>query len=101
MELRIEHLTKRFKDKVAVNDVSITLTPGIWGLLGANGAGKSNFISFLEMIAYVSCGRFEDYLAKNGFARSILYFGQSNTRKLKGKLKFEKGEKKEQGGIAS
>lgn len=48
MELRIEHLTKRFKDKVAVNDVSITLTPGIWGLLGANGAGKT---TLMRMIA--------------------------------------------------
>ena len=40
MELKIEHLSKQFKDKTAVNDVNLTLTPGIWGLLGANGAGK-------------------------------------------------------------
>ena len=40
MELKIEHLSKQFKDKTAVNDVNLTLTPGVWGLLGANGAGK-------------------------------------------------------------
>lgn len=34
MELKIEHLSKQFKDKTAVNDVSLTLTPGVWGLLG-------------------------------------------------------------------
>ena len=50
MELRIEHLTKRFKDKVAVNDVSITLTPGIWGLLGANGAGKTTLMRIIADI---------------------------------------------------
>ena len=41
MELKIEHLSKQFKDKTAVNDVNLTLTPGVWGLLGANGAGKT------------------------------------------------------------
>ena len=34
MELKIEHLSKQFKDKTAVNDVNLTLTPGIWGLFG-------------------------------------------------------------------
>lgn len=48
MELKIEHLSKQFKDKIAVNDVSLTLTPGIWGLLGANGAGKT---TLMRMIA--------------------------------------------------
>ena len=41
MELKIEHLSKQFKDKTAVNDVNLTLTPGRLGdVLGANGAGK-------------------------------------------------------------
>ena len=44
MELKIEHLSKQFKDKTAVNDVDLTLTPGAWGLLGANGAGMWNFL---------------------------------------------------------
>ena len=38
MELKIKHLRKQFKDKNAVDDVCLTLTPGVWGLLGANGA---------------------------------------------------------------
>lgn len=44
MELKIEHLSKQFKDKTAVDDVSLTLTNGVWGLLGANGAGKTTLI---------------------------------------------------------
>ena len=48
MELKIEHLSKQFKDKTAVNDVSLTLIPGVWGLLGANGAGKT---TLMRMIA--------------------------------------------------
>ena len=45
MELKIEHLSKQFKDKTAVNDVNLTLTPGVWGLLGANGAGKTTLLN--------------------------------------------------------
>ena len=45
MELKIEHLTKQFKDKMAVDDASLTLTPGVWGLLGANGAGKTTLMT--------------------------------------------------------
>lgn len=38
MELEIRNISKHYKDKKAVDDVSLTLTPGVWGLLGANGA---------------------------------------------------------------
>ncbi len=48
MELKMEHLSKRFKDKKAVDNVCLTLTPGVWGLLGANGAGKT---TLMRMIA--------------------------------------------------
>ena len=40
MELSIKGLTKQFKDKTAVDHVDLTITPGVWGLLGANGAGR-------------------------------------------------------------
>jgi ABC-type hemin transport system ATPase subunit len=37
------HLTKRFGDKTAVDDVSFTVRPGrVTGFLGPNGAGKPN-----------------------------------------------------------
>ena len=40
--LKIEHLTKRYGDKVAVNDLSLTIQPGeIYGFIGHNGAGKT------------------------------------------------------------
>ena len=47
MELKIEHISKQFKDKTAVDDVSLTLTTGVWGLLGANGAGKTTLLNIL------------------------------------------------------
>lgn len=38
MQLEICNVKKQYKDKCAVNGVNLLLTPGVWGLLGANGA---------------------------------------------------------------
>lgn len=48
MELTIDQISKKYKDKTAVSQVSLKLTPGVWGLLGANGAGK---ITLMRMVA--------------------------------------------------
>ncbi len=47
MTLELEHLTKRYVETTALDDVTITLTPGIYGLLGANGAGKSTLMNLI------------------------------------------------------
>ncbi len=40
--LRIEHYTKRFGAKIAVDDLSLHIAPGeIYGFIGHNGAGKT------------------------------------------------------------
>ena len=44
--IALSHLTKRFGDITAVDDLSITVEPGeIFGLLGPNGAGKTTTVS--------------------------------------------------------
>lgn len=46
--LHVSHLTKRFGDFTAVNDVSFDIKPGeILGVLGPNGAGKTTTIQML------------------------------------------------------
>ena len=45
--LAVEHLTKRYGDVVALNDVTFVITDGITGILGENGAGKSTAIKIL------------------------------------------------------
>lgn len=56
MELTIDRVSKRFKDKSAVDDISLTLTPGVWGLLGANGAGKTTLMRMCCGIMQPSSG---------------------------------------------
>jgi ABC-2 type transport system ATP-binding protein len=46
--VRIEELTKKFGDAVAVNNISLEINEGeIYGLLGPNGAGKSTTINII------------------------------------------------------
>lgn len=42
--LEVKDLTKKFKAKTAIDHISFTLKPGIYGLLGPNGAGKTTLI---------------------------------------------------------
>ena len=50
--LSVEHATKRYRNVVAVNDVSFEAQPGrVLGLLGPNGAGKT---SSIRMITYIT-----------------------------------------------
>ena len=46
--ITINNLTKNYKSKVAVNDVSLQINKGeLFGLLGVNGAGKTTLIKIL------------------------------------------------------
>ena len=47
MELQLEHLSKTYGTVQALKDISYTFKPGIYGILGANGAGKSTMINLI------------------------------------------------------
>lgn len=48
MEIKVNKLSKRYRKKHALNEVSFELTePKIYGLLGRNGAGKTTFMDIL------------------------------------------------------
>ncbi|MBS7334431.1 MAG: ATP-binding cassette domain-containing protein [Weeksellaceae bacterium] len=56
--LQAENLTRRYKDKVALNNFSINIPQGsIYGLLGPNGAGKTTFIRIVNQITAPDEGR--------------------------------------------
>ncbi|MEZ0537633.1 ATP-binding cassette domain-containing protein [Caldicellulosiruptoraceae bacterium PP1] len=52
-----ENLTKKFKDKFAVNNLSFILEEGkIYGILGKNGAGKSTLLKLLVGLYFPNSG---------------------------------------------
>ncbi len=58
--IKIQNLTKKFKDFVAVDDVSFSVLKGeIFGLLGPNGAGKTTTIRLLATMLTPTSGSAE------------------------------------------
>jgi len=56
--IHVEHLTRRFGDFVAVDDVSMDVQAGeVFGFLGSNGAGKSTTIRMLCGLLRPTSGR--------------------------------------------
>ena len=56
--LNIEHLTKRYGDKLAVDDLSLHIAPGeIYGFIGHNGAGKTTTLKASVGILQFDSGR--------------------------------------------
>lgn len=47
MELELRELSKSYGSVKALNKISYTFKPGIYGILGANGAGKSTMINLI------------------------------------------------------
>ncbi len=54
--LHLDHVSRWYSNVVAVNDVSMTIEPGVTGLLGPNGAGKSTLIALMSGFLAPSTG---------------------------------------------
>ena len=57
-------------------------------LIGANGAGKTNFISFFTLLNEIVKNRLQLFVGQAGGADALLYFGQKSTPEITAKLVF-------------
>jgi predicted ATPase len=91
----IEHMDmlKRIELKGfrSIKEMDLELRP-LNVLIGANGSGKSNLISFFRMLNEMMGGRLQQYIATNGRAQSLLHFGPKVTPQLEARLEFEEGD---------
>jgi len=58
-------------------------------LIGANGAGKSNFISFFRLLSWMTSESLQDYIAREGGAHAILHDGAEVTREFEAETRLE------------
>lgn len=57
-------------------------------LIGANGAGKSNFIALFKMLNQMMQGNLQVFVAQSGGADSLLHFGQKVSERMEVELSF-------------
>ena len=84
MELKMTKLTKQFGDFTAVDHMNLTMTNGVYGLLGVNGAGKTTLMRMICTLLQPTSGK----ITCNG--KDILKMG-ADYRKLLGYLPQEFG----------
>ncbi|MGL4208162.1 MAG: AAA family ATPase [Candidatus Adiutrix sp.] len=63
------------------------LNPGLNLLIGANGAGKSNFIDFFRLLQQICWGNMGGYIQQMGGAKSLLFRGLSATLAIQAQIK--------------
>jgi predicted ATPase len=81
-------LTKiRLSGWKSIREVELPIGP-LNVLIGANGSGKSNFISYFKFLNEMSEGRLQEHIARVGGADSLLYYGAKQTPIIEAELHF-------------
>lgn len=78
-------IIKGFK---SLQDVELELGP-LNVLIGPNGGGKSNLISYFEMLRELVDKRLQLWVAKRGGANRVLTYGARRTPQLSSQIKFD------------
>ena len=54
--LTIDHVTKSYGSFIALEDIQLTLSPGVYGLLAPNGAGKTTLMQMIVTLTRPTIG---------------------------------------------
>jgi len=71
----------------SIRDAEIELRP-LNVLIGANGAGKSNLVSFFKLISEMMAGRFQEHVGTTGGAEALLHHGSKRTQFIDARFRF-------------
>ena len=72
----------------SIKNAQLSLKP-LNVLIGANGSGKSNFVSFFKLLNEMIGGHLQEYIGVSGGAQSLLHYGPKQTPILEAELKFQ------------
>lgn len=75
----------------SIRQMALDLRP-VNVLIGANGAGKSNFIGAFGLLQRMMEGRLQLHVAQAGGADTLLHFGRKQTQSMRLSLRFAPGE---------
>lgn len=82
MSTQSSHLKRvKIQGFKSIKELELDLKP-INILIGANGSGKSNFISLFTFLRQLSEGKLQTYVEQNGFANTFFHFGAKKTPKI-------------------
>jgi len=71
----------KVKGYKSIRDLDLNLT-NLNVLIGANGAGKSNFVYLFKLLNNIIEGNLQRYVMQEGGSESLLYYGQKYTDKI-------------------
>lgn len=83
VEIQIEGFKSIRKQTIPLQPLTV--------LIGANGAGKSNLVQFISLVAHLQTGSLQRWVRLRGGANELLHFGSKNTDAIKARLDFETG----------
>ena len=73
----------------------VELAPGRLNvLIGANGAGKSNFLRALKMVPLMRTGSLQRFVGEAGGAAALLHYGPKRTQAMSFELDFVQGDRR-------
>jgi predicted ATPase len=81
------HLLNRIELKgyKSIKEMDLELRP-LNVLIGANGSGKSNLISFFKLLNHMMAGSLQAFVGTSGGANSLLHYGAKATPEIEASL---------------
>lgn len=79
----------KIKGFKSIQSVDLKLTP-LNVLIGSNGSGKSNFVSYFRLLSHLIEGNLAFWINKQGGANRLLTYGTQVTERLSSRLYFDK-----------
>ena len=101
MHLKLNNIELKGYKSVNGSGQTLPVNDDITVLIGANGVGKSNIVSFFQLLNYAMSGSLQTYIGENGFADAFLYYGSKNTDSITARLRFSDDDSENEYGITA